>query len=103
VVEGGLYDGDGAPSAHATDRRAPRVEIHAASLQPRTLRIEVVQRMARVRQPGSDFDASRPADLVAALALRAARTSAAAHGGTADLMPLPGQGSALQITFAITS
>lgn len=82
---------------------APRVEIHAESPQPRMLRIEVVQRAATVRQPGSGLAAGSPADLVAALALRAARALASAHGGTADLAQLPGQGSALQMTFAATS
>jgi hypothetical protein len=99
VITGGVF----AALASLDGTPAPRVEIHAESPQPRALRIEVVQRVARVRQPGSDLDASRPADLVAVLALRAARALAAAHGGTADLTPLPGQGSALQMTLATTS
>ena len=39
----------------------------------------------------------RPVDALGLAAL------ASAHGGTADLTPLPGQGSALQMTFAATS
>jgi hypothetical protein len=99
VITGGVF----AALASLEGMPAPRIEIHAESPQPRTLRIEVVQRVARVRPSGSDVDISRPADLAAALALRAARTLASAHGGTADLTPLPGQGSALQMTFAATS
>ena len=99
VITGGVF----AAIAALDGTAAPRVEIHAESPQPRTLRIEVVQRVARVRQPGSEVDPSTPADLVAALALRAARTLASAHGGTADLTPLPGQGSVLQMTFATTT
>ena len=99
VITGGVF----AALASLDGFPAPRVEIHAESLQPRTLRIEVVQRAARVRQPGPEVDTTTPADLVAVLALRAARALASAHGGTADLTPLPGQGSALQMTFAATS
>ena len=99
VITGGIF----AALAALEGTPAPRVEIHAESPQPRTLRIEVVQRAARVRPPGSDVDTSRPADLMAALALRAARTLATAHGGTAELTPLPGQGSVLQMTFAATT
>lgn len=99
VITGGVF----AALAALEGMPAPRVEIHAQSTQPRTLRIEVVQRLARVRPPGPDVDAGRTADLVAALALRAARTLASAHGGTAELTPLPGQGSVLQMTFAATT
>ena len=99
VITGGVF----AALAALEGTAAPRVEIHAESPQPRTLRIEVVQRVARVRQPGSEFDASRTADLIAALALRAARRLASAHGGAADLTPLPGRGSVLQMTLATIS
>ena len=99
VITGGVF----AALASLEGMPAPRIEIHAESPQPRTLRIEVVQRVARVKPSGSEVDVSRAADLAAALALRAARTLASAYGGTADLMPLPGQGSVLQMTFATTS
>jgi hypothetical protein len=99
VITGGVF----AALASLEGMPSPRVEIHAESTQPRTLRIEIVQRLARVKPSGSEVDVSRPAELAAALALRAARMLASAHGGTADLMPLPGQGSVLQMTFATTS
>jgi ParB/RepB/Spo0J family partition protein len=79
----------------------PRVEVHADAPQPRTLRLEVVQRTARLLPSafGGDLDGGRPAEMIPALALRLARTLAAAHGGTAELSPLPGQGSVLSITL----
>jgi len=79
----------------------PRVEVHADTPQARSLRIEVVQRTARVPVPAPGAsEATRPAELILALALRVARTLAAAHGGNAELTALPGQGSMLQITFS---
>ena len=79
----------------------PRIELHADVPHTRALRIEVVQRSARVSptfgQP--DQDASRPAEMIAALAVRLARIVAAPQGGGAELAPLPGIGSVLQITF----
>jgi hypothetical protein len=99
VITGGVF----AALASLEGVPSPRIEIHAESPQPRTLRIEVVQRVARVRPSGSDLEPGQPADLAAALALQAARRLAASYAGTADLTPLPGQGSALQMTFAATS
>ena len=81
----------------------PRVEVHAEAMQGKTLRIEVVQRAVRVPKHVSlmlaDPDPGSPAELVSALALRLARTVAAPYGGGAELTPLPGVGSVLQITF----
>lgn len=81
----------------------PRVEVHAEALQGKTLRIEVVQRSVRVPKHVSlmlaDPDPGSPPELVSALALRLARTVAAPYGGGAELTPLPGVGSVLQITF----
>lgn len=81
----------------------PRVEVHADAPNPRTLRIEVVQRAVRLPSVAAtssiEMDASRPSEMIGALALRMARAMAAAHGGTAELTPLPGQGSVLQITL----
>nr|MBA2302579.1 hypothetical protein [Acidobacteriota bacterium] len=45
-------------------------------------------------------DADNPADSIPALALRLARAVAAPNGGSAEITPLPGRGSVLQITFA---
>jgi hypothetical protein len=82
----------------------PRVEIHADATHPRALKIEVVQRA--VRMPASledDFvtrDSGRAGELIPAVALRMARTIAAAQGATIEVTALPGNGSMLQITFA---
>jgi len=80
----------------------PRVEVHADSPNPRALRMEVVQRAVRLVPAGGtssiEPDVSRPSEMIGALALRMARALATAHGGTAELTALPGQGSVLQIT-----
>ena len=71
-----------------------------------TVRVEVVQRAARVPATlGSDDVAglTRQAELIPALALRLARQVATPLGGSAELTPLPGVGSVLQITFGQTS
>lgn len=79
----------------------PRIELHADVAHARALRIEVVQRSARVSpslgQP--DQEPSRPSDVLATLAVRLARLVAAPLGGGAELTPLPGIGSVMQITF----
>ncbi|MBA2301811.1 MAG: ParB N-terminal domain-containing protein [Acidobacteria bacterium] len=84
--------------------RKPRVELHADAPHSRALKIEVVQRTVRVHAtlgaPGADGDADNPADSIPALALRLARAVAAPYGGSAEITPLPGRGSVLQITFA---
>jgi hypothetical protein len=83
-----------------------RIELHADAQHPRSVRVEVVQRAARVPATlGSDDIAglTRQAELIPALALRLARQVAAPLGGTAELTPLPGVGSVLQITFGQTS
>ncbi|HJR58665.1 MAG TPA: ParB N-terminal domain-containing protein [Vicinamibacterales bacterium] len=84
----------------------PVVKVQADTPHPRMVKIEVVQRAVRV-PPGlgegaGQPDAGRLAELSPALALRMARTVAAAHGGTVELTPLPGLGGVLQITFAAT-
>jgi hypothetical protein len=84
-----------------------RIELHADAQNPRVVRVEVVQRAARVAPNVGATDniaeVSRPADLLPALALRLARSIAAPLGGGAELTPLPGIGSVLQITFGLTS
>jgi hypothetical protein len=84
-----------------------RIELHADTQNPRSVKVEVVQRAARVAASlGSTdhiADVSRPGDLVPALALRLARNIASPLGGGAELTPLPGIGSVLQITFGLTS
>lgn len=86
----------------------PRIEVHADTPHPRALRIEVVQRMVRTPAlaagpSGADPDIGRPSEMIPALALRLARALATAHGGAAELTPLPGQGSVLQITCSSVS
>jgi hypothetical protein len=83
-----------------------RIELHADAQHPRAVRVEVVQRAARVAPTlGSDSlsGLNRPAELIPALALRLARSVATPLGGSAELTPLPGIGSVLQITFGQTS
>lgn len=80
----------------------PRIELHADVAHTRTLRIEVVQRSARVPPDlgEADQELTRPSAMISVLAVRLARTVAALQGGGAELTPLPGVGSVLQITFA---
>jgi signal transduction histidine kinase len=86
----------------------PRVEVHADAPNPRSLRIEVVQRAARLPHSvsgahGTGLDVALPAAMVSELALRMARALALANGGTAELSPLPGQGSVMRIAIAAGS
>lgn len=86
----------------------PRIEVHADTPHPRALRIEVVQRMVRMPAlaaglPGGETETGRPSEMIPALALRLARALATAHGGAAELSPLPGQGSVMQITCSSVS
>lgn len=100
VVAGGIY------GALALAERVPnpRIEVHADVSHSRTLKIEVVQRSVRVHPKIGDYlselEFVRGSDVIAALALRLARTIAAPYGGSAEMSALPGSGSVLQITFA---
>lgn len=78
----------------------PKLELHADAPHGRTLKLEIVQRTIRV-PPGilASLDSEHPTDLVPAVALRTARQVSTAHGGTAELSPLPGSGTVLQLTF----
>jgi hypothetical protein len=82
----------------------PLVEIHADATLPRALKIEVVQRAVRMPAALEDDlitrDSGRAGELAPAVALRMARTIAAAQGATLEVTALPGNGSVLQITFA---
>jgi len=83
-----------------------RIELHADAQHPRTVKVEVVQRAARVPASLGDYprDApAKPSELIPALALRLARNVAAPLGGSAEMTPLPGIGSVLQITFGLAS
>ena len=84
-----------------------RIELHADAQHARTVKVEVVQRAARVPvnlgEYPDDHEISRPSELIPALALRLARHVAAPLGGGAELTPLPGIGSVLQITFGLAS
>jgi hypothetical protein len=81
----------------------PHVEVRADAPNPRTLKIEVVQRtspvpgeMARyLREPG--FVPS--GDLTAAIGLLAVKSLAAQHGGTAEFTLISGRGSVIRSTF----
>lgn len=100
VIAGGVF-GAMALIEHVA---SPRIEIHADVSPARTLKIELVQRGARVHpkigEYLSELEFVRDTDLIPALALRLARTIAAPYGGSAEMSALPGSGSVLQITFA---
>lgn len=85
----------------------PRIEVHADASQSRALKIEVVQRSVRVvADPGApvEGDEQMPiSELLPALALRLARQVVAPNGGHAELTPLPGRGSVLQMIFPLAS
>ena len=99
AITGGVFAAlaclEGAPKA--------RIELHADVPQSRALRIEVVQRSARVPASLGQFDHELPraSEMIPALAVRLARLVAAPQGGGAELTPLPGIGSVLQITFPV--
>jgi hypothetical protein len=84
-----------------------RIELHADAQHPRSVKIEVVQRVSPVAASFSSADSgsevARPEELLTRLALRFARSVAAPLGGGAELTALPGAGSVLQITFGLTS
>ena len=83
----------------------PRIELHADVSQSRALKIEVVQRSVRVAgdpgAPAEDEEQMPVSELLPALALRLARQVVAPHGGHAELTPLPGRGSVLQMIFPL--
>lgn len=80
-----------------------RIEVRADVPQPRTLKVEVIQREVGIPPNLGrhllDDGLDRPADVIATLALRTAKAVAAFHGGTMQLASIPGRGSVLQITF----
>jgi hypothetical protein len=90
---------------HGVSRQ--RIELHADAQHPRSVKIEVVQRVARVaaslRSAANGSEVAGPEEVLTRLALRFARSVAAPLGGSAELTPLPGTGSVLQITFGLTS
>jgi ParB/RepB/Spo0J family partition protein len=80
---------------------SPRIEVHA-DVQSRFLKIEVVQRIARIPtnlESLTQEDDARPVVFAPALALLTARAVVEPHGGGAELTALPGLGSVFQITF----
>lgn len=89
VVKGAVF----ATLALVEGTAAPTIELAADSTLRGSLRIDVAQRVSPV-------SLSSEQDPIVALALRTARGVVAQHGGTAELTPLPGAGSQLQITFA---
>jgi hypothetical protein len=83
----------------------PRAEVRADVPNPRTVRVEIVQRMAPVpddaarylREPGVP-PAGR--DLMTALGLSTAAAVTARYGGAAELTAIGGRGSVIRLTFA---
>ena len=81
----------------------PWVELRAESPKAETLQIDVIQRAVRVA-PGigdiaDSYRGERSDEVIPSLALRMAKVAIAAHGGTAELAPLPGVGSLFRMTF----
>ena len=82
----------------------PRIEVHVETLNARTLKIEVVQRITAVapevaqhlEQP--EFAASPGS--AAALGLWTVKSLAAQHGGTAEFALIGGRGTVIQSTFS---
>jgi hypothetical protein len=89
--------------AWVEDCEDARVEVRVDVPNPRTLRVEVVQRMAPVpeeavrclQDPGL-----RPWDMTPALGLLTARSVATRYGGAFDLTAIGGRGSVIRITFS---
>ena len=83
----------------------PRIEVHADVTQSRAVKIEVVQRSVRAAgDPGAPVEGEEQmplSELLAALALRLARQVVTPLGGHAELTPLPGRGSVLQMIFPL--
>jgi hypothetical protein len=85
------------------DVAKPCVELHADSAQAGKLTVDVIQRAVRVSPAIGGLTAhdrtERADEVIPALALRIAKSVTAAHGGTAELTPLPGAGSLLRMIF----
>ena len=80
----------------------PHIELSADAQHGRILKIEVIQRAARVPLRSlaiDDEEPDRPEDLILSLALRMGKVLAARYNGTAEFTPLPGVGSILRLTF----
>ena len=79
---------------------APRIEVRADTPTPRSLKIEVVQRLAPVPEEAArHFRApagTRPGDLTTTLGLLTARTIAEAYRGRLDFIDIGRRGSVIQ-------
>ena len=82
----------------------PRVEIRVDTPSARTLKAEVVQRMAPVPADAvrylRDADSVPPSDLAVALGLGAGHRIAALNGGAIEVTPIAGGGSIIQTTLS---
>ena len=83
----------------------PRVEVRADAPNPRTLRLEVVQRMMPIAPPPETLRSlrepglARSDDGMAAMGLLTVKSIALQRGGTAELMGIGDRGSLIQSTF----
>jgi ParB/RepB/Spo0J family partition protein len=78
----------------------PRLELHADAPHPRTLRIEIVQRMAALPSGAvHSLNDSDAADPVAAAGWLAMNALAASYGGSVEAAPVRGRGSVILLTI----
>jgi hypothetical protein len=89
--------------AWLTDREDARVEVRADVPHPRTVRVEIVQRMASIPVEASRWlkePERAPLGDLTVLGLLTAQTIAAQCGGSFSLTAIGDQGSIIRITFA---
>jgi hypothetical protein len=79
---------------------APRIEVRADAPTPRTLKLQVVQRLAPVPEEAVRYflaaGAARPGDLTTTLGLLTARTFAESYRGRLDFIDIGRRGSVIQ-------
>ena len=85
----------------------PRVEVRVDSPNPRTLKIEIVQRSMTVSVEPARYlrDAAQvpSSELTVALGLLSAKYLAVQHGGNVEFTPIGGGGSIIQILLSTAS
>jgi hypothetical protein len=78
---------------------APRVEVHAEAPNPRTLKIEIVQRMAPLPAGAvRALEDPATANLTAAAGWLAMNTLVSTQGGSVETSPVRGRGSVILLT-----
>ena len=80
---------------------SPRVEIHAEAPNPRTLKIEIVQRMAPLpAEAVRNLQDPATADLTAAVGWLAMEALVSTQGGSVEVSAVRGRGSVILLTVA---